>query len=427
MRGIRSISVLRLERTRVGFLQGMGRVKIGFVGNANNYPFMLARALKRMGHDVRFIVTASSRLDRPESRYADISYPYPDWIHEIALEHPLDWVRPGRKKERERIIELLNDCDWVVANQLGCSLLPWVRRPALALLTGVDLFVYCDWATASKQAAQVVSRTPLRRWVRAQITRAHFLELIRRQRAGVRNAALVRFFSRGLFPVGDHILDDLGVSGSRRVFLRMTDTDLIAYIEPPANPLPRIFCGARLNWVRPIPDGWSEIDYKGTDIMVRGIGLFYRRTGRRLDLRLVRKGLHVAETLSLLETEGVADQVTWCDELDHQRYLMECRYADIVFDQVGNSISAMVTLESMALGRPVIANGRMDLLDGPWASGSPLCQAATAEEVCAQLERLVPDADVRCKVGRASRDFVEHNLSANAAAEFCLNYFGGHF
>ena len=106
---------------------------------------------------------------------------------------------------------------------------------------------------------------------------------------------------------------------------------------------------------------------------------------------------------------------------------MECRYADIVFDQVGNSISAMVTLESMALGRPVIANGRMDLLDGPWASGSPLCQAATAEGVCAQLERLVPDADVRCKVGRASRDFVEHNLSANAAAEFCLNYFGGHF
>lgn len=59
-------------------------MKIGFVGNANNYPFMLARALKRMGHDVRFIVTASSRLDRPESRYADISYPYPDWIHEIG-------------------------------------------------------------------------------------------------------------------------------------------------------------------------------------------------------------------------------------------------------------------------------------------------------------------------------------------------------
>jgi hypothetical protein len=399
-------------------------VKVGFVGNANNYPFMLARALRKLGHEVCFIVTAGTRLDRPESRYADIVEPYPDWIHELALENPLDWIRPEKHGERQRIIELLSGCDWVVANQLGCSLLPWIRRPALALLTGVDLIVYCDWATASKQAAQVVSRTPVRRWVRAQIIRAQFLELIRRQRAGIRGAVLVRFFSRGLFPDGDRMLDQLKVDAARRVFLRMTDTSLIACAEPPANPLPRVFCGARLNWVRPIPDGWCEMDYKGTDIMVRGMGLFHRRSGLCLDIRLVKKGLHVAETMALLESEGIADQVTWCDELDHHRYFEECRNADIVFDQVGNSISGMVTLESMALGRPVIANGRIDLLEGPWASDSPLCQAATAEEVCAQLQRLVPDAALRREVGLASRRFVEQHFSADAAAKFCLDYFG---
>ena len=41
-------------------------MKIGFLGNANNYPFMLARALKRAGHDVRFVVDRKNLLDRPD-------------------------------------------------------------------------------------------------------------------------------------------------------------------------------------------------------------------------------------------------------------------------------------------------------------------------------------------------------------------------
>lgn len=399
-------------------------MKVGFVGNANNYPFMLARALRQSGHEVCFILVTDTRLDRPESRYADVGVPYPGWIQELAFDDPLEWIRAGMSGKRERIVELLADCDWVVVNQLGCSLLPQIRRPALALLTGSDLLVYADWATATKQARQVESRTALRRWARAQVTRVEYLELIRRQRAGIRQATLVRFFSPGLFADGDSLLATLGVGDERRVFLRMTDTDAIAYSEPPANDPPRLFCGARLNWVRPIPHGWCEMDYKGTDVMVKGVALFNRRTGRRVDLRLVRKGLHVVETMALLEQEGIADQVTWCDELDHQHYLDECRQADVVFDQFGNSMTGMVTLESMAIGRPVIANGRADLVDGPWAEDNPLCQAATPEEVCAHLLRLVPDSGIRREVGLASRRFVEQHFSTQAVANYCLNYFG---
>lgn len=52
-------------------------MKIGFIGNANNYPFMIARAMRKMGHEVLFIVDRdkSEPLNRPENRYDDIGPP----------------------------------------------------------------------------------------------------------------------------------------------------------------------------------------------------------------------------------------------------------------------------------------------------------------------------------------------------------------
>ena len=64
-------------------------MRIGFIGNQNNYPFMLARGLRRLGHDVRVVIDRPEPLDRPESRYADITRPYPDWIVETPPIGPI--------------------------------------------------------------------------------------------------------------------------------------------------------------------------------------------------------------------------------------------------------------------------------------------------------------------------------------------------
>ena len=40
-------------------------MRIGFVGNTNNYPFILAITFRRMGHEVEFIVDRKERLNRP--------------------------------------------------------------------------------------------------------------------------------------------------------------------------------------------------------------------------------------------------------------------------------------------------------------------------------------------------------------------------
>jgi len=112
-------------------------MKIGFFGNTNNFPLMLARAFQRLGHEVACIVHRTDPLHRPEYRYDDISYPYPDWIHEILLTDAQHFVIGNR--QRNRAVGLLRSCDFVILNDLGVSLAKLIARPYLALLTGSDL------------------------------------------------------------------------------------------------------------------------------------------------------------------------------------------------------------------------------------------------------------------------------------------------
>lgn len=166
----------------------------------------------------------------------------------------------------------------------------------------------------------------------------------------------------------------------------------------------------------------SELNYKGSDIMIRGLGLFVRTTGIPLDIRLAKKGLHVAETMQLAKEEGIDDQITWLEEMSQREVLEECKQADILFDQLGMSVVGMGGLDAMAVGRPLIANGRPEIVEREIGVPSPICQASTPEEVCAQLKRLTADPDERKRVGLASRRYVEDYFSAERAARICLDY-----
>lgn len=221
------------------------------------------------------------------------------------------------------------------------------------------------------------------------------------------------------------MLRRIGVPDGKRVFLIMTDPQWIKYSPPPDNPVVRVFNVARLTWKKttgePRLGGYSsELDFKGSDVMVRGLGMFRRKTGIPLDIRLFRKGRDVEETVRLVEEEGIASLVTWADEMTQRDVLEEYRRADIVFDQLGKGMISMGCLDAMATGRPVIANGRPEIVERLVGVPAPVCQAETSDEVCAQLQRLVPDRAERERVGLLSRRFAEEYFSAERAARTCL-------
>jgi len=245
-------------------------------------------------------------------------------------------------------------------------------------------------------------------------------QFIQRQREGIRAAGAVRYFPRGLVPVGDKMLDDLGVPDSKRMFLPCAEIELVRPTPAPHNNPVRIFCATRLTWKLPIEPGRSLLDYKGSDIMIRGLGLFYRQTGVRLDIQLVRKGLHVLETEDLISEEGLTDQITWSAEMSLAQVWSEFARCDIVIEQLANNAIGGAGLDAMAAARPVIGNARTVMFESYFAKTSPICQAQIAEEVCNQLKRLVFDPQERERVGKLGRQFVEDFCNPRKSAETCL-------
>jgi glycosyltransferase involved in cell wall biosynthesis len=406
-------------------------MKIGFFGNTNNYPFTLARAMRRLGHDVLFIIDRPEPLNRPESRYGDIPVPYPEWIVD---ESPLDLHIPNRPPPsgRSRAVELLRKCDAVVLNMLGPSLLPEIRRPAIVMLTGSDLEFYASYRFLPHYLRAVHGRFPGILSDRLQPYARDALLLFRMvfaQRAGIRLATAVNYFAKGFVDKGDSLLEGIGVTDRRRMFFIMTELEMIRPLPMPMNPVARIFSVARLTWKTPCLQAAgtelrSELDFKGSDIMLRGLGIFARRTGIPFEVRLVRKGRSVEETMKLVGEEGLSERVTWLDEMTQKEVLEEYAQADVVIDQVGNAVLGMGGVDAMATGRPVIANVRPEIMDRVFGVASPVCQASTPEEVFAQLARLLPDPAERERVGKASREFAEEHLSPERAARMCLERLG---
>lgn len=386
-------------------------MKIGFFGNTNNYPFIMAMRLRDMGHSILQVVTETSLLHRPENRYSEFEKGYPDWIMDIS--HMSEWDLMSLHPGLSRTLSELSKCDALILNATGPSLLPLLDKPAIALLTGSDLSNYANYSTVS--ARTDVWRDAYKESPEGRVHSATLRDFITRQRMGIQNAIAVRYFPRGSVPEDDRLLDELGIPDSKRFFFITSNLDRLDFSPPPDNRIVRIFCGARLTWKLPVEAGRSPLDYKGSDVMIRGLGKFFRETGVRLDIRLVRKGLHIPETEQLLTEEGISDQVTWQDEMSLVDYWREIEFADIVFDQLGGSLPGAPALDAMAIGRPVIANARRDVFD-VFEEASPICHAKTPDEVYDHLVRLARDLGERAKVGRQGRRYMEKYFSQEWSA-----------
>ena len=183
-------------------------MNIGFFGNANNYPFMLARAIRKLGHDVTFVVDSTSILNRPEFRYDDIVLPYPSWIVDCS---PINlWNYPRESGEIEKAVGLLKECDAVVLNEFGLSLWGRIQKPAFAFLTGTDIEVLADPKYAYNSTGVMTRSGHLLKdiltWRRRKNQRnqeKHLLRLVAEQRKGIQESVGVRYFPKGMLNNAD--------------------------------------------------------------------------------------------------------------------------------------------------------------------------------------------------------------------------------
>ncbi len=391
-------------------------MRVVFFGNTNNYPYLLARAVRNLGHEVVLLVNRAERLHRPESMEPGYLDGYPAWIRDVSGIDEGCYVEPDGRIEP--VVRELAGADGLVLNHIGPSLLDFVKRPAIAMLTGSDLDYYANFSTLGVRQSgwgedflfSAQGRRECLLWA----------DFIQRQRLGIRMSRAVSYFPRGVVPEGDRLLDGIGVSDGRRFFIYMANPFIPLDGEPLSGGAVRIFCGTRLTWRKPVREGASTLDYKGSDVMIRGLGLFLRRRSIPLEVRIVRKGLDVEETEELARAEGIAHSVEWLEEMSLKDFYRELRRADIVFEQLGDSCVGMAGLDAMAMGKPVIANGRPEVLGRVLPRPLPVCQASTPEEVSEALERLTLDEGYRRRVGEEAREYARRFLSPEYYAERCI-------
>lgn len=391
----------------------MKQLSIAIFGNTNNYPLLLAQGLRLLGHDVRLVLNRKELLHRPEARYPEWAVAYPEWVvdcsnlsdNDIAFETPaIDQV----------IHRLTNKIDLVILNDVGPALASYLRLPYAVVLTGSDLAYHANFDSLEMRTSmwdpEFKRSSEGRRYLR------RMADFVARQRDGILGAEVVCYGQRGLVPSGDRILDGIGVSDARRFMLHFSNT-----IDLKAQPLAKndtliILCGSRVVY-RPIHNpALSAMDFKGTDVLLKGFMLYCQRGGKG-ELRLPRKGQDLQAAVDLIAELAIKERVRWLDEMPLVQFYDEMVAADVVCDQFGSSYPGMVATDAYALGRPVMAKLRADIFGQRFPEPLPGFNAETPEQIADHLMTMEKDRNVLADMGCKSRAYAEAYLSPPSMAK----------
>ncbi len=380
-------------------------MKIGFLGNTNNYPFIIASQMREMGCEVVLYIDAPANdtLHRPEHHASNIKYPYPEWIKEnFSLRNAAFTHFPNiflRKLLRE-----LNTCDAVILNDYGHRFKNFIKPSVLSIsmFSGGDLEIMADYDNVRKM--KMVN--PKLSGVPDFIKKAYAVFSVNQLRKGISKASLISYFPKGMIPNGEKFLSEIfrGKSFSRFNHFHII-TEGFNYVAPPENKIFRIFSFTRFMWKTPFPPGRTIYENKGNDIMLRGIALFLKTYDKRLDIHFVEKGLHLQESKNLIDELGFADMVTWHKEMPFKDLKYHISKADIVFEQMGKHFVSG-GLYAMLMGRPLIANARPEIFEPLLNEPTPICHALTEEDICNWLHKLTSDTELLYSIGKRSREYV---------------------
>jgi len=389
-------------------------MKIGFFGNINNRNFMLAREFRKMGHEVVFIIhyKKNNHLHRPEYRYEDINYPYPEWIHEIILPKKLKYIFSFNNYTK-KITSILNSCQLVFLNETGFLFGNFLNKKKVViacLATGADLDVAANYLYTINNTFK---KNNLIFFLFKIFFNLYSTFLIRK---GLKKSKLISYFPEGINFEGDRIINKLSKDTNIiRYYMQLSEIHSLRFSSLPNNKIPVFFSATRFEWGKEskILQKWS----KGNNIMIKGISLFYKKTNQNFKLNLVEKGSSLDATKKLISQEGIEKNVYWHKEMTQKDIYKWYMKSDIIFEQMGNHMIAMAGLDAMAIGRPVIGNARNDIFEKIFFEKYAVCNASNPEMVCSWIELLVSDEEKRKKIALEGRKFVEKYFSAEVHAK----------
>lgn len=362
------------------------------------------------------------KLDRPEAYDPALSYPYPDWIKEMPKTRLLHFHKLLLPTVfYGKLINKLNTFDTVILVGNWMTLAPYLNKEVTvySLCAGYEIDNLCDYKNIDAMAQASIK---YRRWLLPlkPLLRLFFWIKVTKQRKGVSCSDGINYYPTGISPRGDELIREIMKDRKyRRLDLRGFPVSDFKYSEPQINKNKFTI----LNFTRFFFLN-EQLDNKRNDIMLEGIGLFLKEISFKDDVEIIffnkgdAKSLEKAKvTINQLD---YTEYVKWLDEVSQEELFNKIvPSCDVAFDQLGNQwIGAGAFV--MAMGRPLIANGRPDVFTQLTGETSPVCQATTPEEVCFWLKKLYENRDEVKRIGLASRDYIQKHYSLHKTTDFFL-------
>lgn len=397
-------------------------MKIVFLGNMNNLTYYSAKELKKRGFDVTFIVDAEKKnlLDRPESWDKTLDNSYPEWIKEIVLNDsfkgvnfalPLLFLR--------KYINLINKFDIVFLNGYWISLARYIMpgKKVIAIFAGYDLDVLADYKSVDILTMLFLKNISSKAKIIPQfIPKWLFRKMIYNQRKGIRRAEIVNYYSTGINPAADKLLNEIKFKQTfDRFEFRGFDCDKFPYLKPTDENKKFIILNiTRFFYLN------ARNDNKRNDIMIEGISLFLKKNNPAItdvEILFFEKGEDLADAKKLCDQFGLTPFIRWQEQTSAAALSDYFSYCHVAFDQLGNHWVGAGLL-SMLTGRPLIANGRPEIFENLFNEKSPICQSYNARDVEVWLTKLYTERDLIKKIGIDSREYVLKYFSIDATANY---------
>ncbi len=124
--------------------------------------------------------------------------------------------------------------------------------------------------------------------------------------------------------------------------------------------------------------------------------------------RCVKGTTFILKAFEQLREEGLSFDIKLIEDMAHQEAKIWYRKADIVIDQLLIGATGVLTLEAMALGKPVVLNIREDLFRPFYDSELPFLNA-NPDTITDVLRGAIKDYDLRRELGEKGRQLVERH------------------
>jgi len=394
-----------------------------FLGTMNAMPMMYARELQQAGQKVVYLVDVppSDKLSRPEHQYADVHYPYPDWI--------LEWRLPSQlllslapalcyRLLRRRLAAVLKGqpIKAVFAGGQFVALSRFFPTDCVKILLsyGADLEWFCNPAMIDALSDEFAGKS-FTRYLPYRLTKALIGRCVHNNYLAATQQHHLLFFPPGFSEKGDVMvarLQALGVHYIPRLDVSFLPLQGFDRSYKPRDSVLQILCPVRFHYQHISEQAHGE--NKGNDKIIAALARF-ACLQPRVQVHFFEKGPDVAAAKALCEQKGLAPYVVWHQQMSLPQLLALYQQADICFDQVGEHWMGAVGIYALYFGKPLIVNAA----NLTYLPALPLYQAATEDEIFAQLQRLTDEALAKANYAAACDSAERYFGPSQVLAELC--------